>query len=87
MVECFNRTFETMLRKYPAEFSTQCDRYSLWVYYNLTHDSTGEKPLFQQLYGLDCRSQTEDALLPAHAIEPTEVKTAMCCIYYKEKIC
>ena len=75
MVERFNRTLKTMLRKYAAEFSTQWDRYlsgALWAYRNLPHDSTSEKPSFL-LYGVDCRTPTEAALLPAHTIEPTEV--------------
>ena len=75
MVERFNRTLKTMLRKYAAEFSTQWDRYlpgALWAYCNVPHDSTGEKPSFL-LYGLDCRTPTEAALLPAHVVEPTEV--------------
>jgi hypothetical protein len=75
MVERFNRTLKTMLRKYAAEFNTQWDRYlsgALWAYRNLPHDSTGEKPSFL-LYGVDCRTPTEAALLPAHTIEPTEV--------------
>ena len=75
MVERFNRTLKTMLRKYAAEFSTQWDRYlpgALWAYRKVPHDSTGEKPSFL-LYGLDCRTLTEAALLPAHVVEPTEV--------------
>ena len=75
MVERFNRTLKTMLRKYAAEFSTQWDRYlpgALWAYRNMPHDSTGEKPSFL-LYGIDCRTPTEAALLPPHTVEPTEV--------------
>jgi len=56
MVEHYNRTLKTMLRKYAAEFSTQWDRYlpgALWAYRNVPHYSTGEKPSFL-LYGLDC---------------------------------
>ena len=50
MVERFNRTLKTMLRKYAAEFNTQWDRYlsgALWAYRNLPHDSTGEKASLQ----------------------------------------
>ena len=75
MVERFNRTLKTMLRKYAAEFSTQWDRYlpgALWAYRNVPHDSTGEKPSFL-LYGIDCRTLTEAALLPIHVVEPTEL--------------
>ena len=82
MVERFNRTLKTMLRKYAAEFNTQWDRYlsgALWAYHNLPHDSTGEKPSFL-LYGVDYRTPTEAVLLPAHTIEPTEVSD------YREEI-
>ena len=75
MVERFNRTLKTMLRKYAAEFSTQWDRYlpgALWAYRNLPHDSTGEKPSFL-LYGVDCRTPSEAALLPPPNVESTEV--------------
>ena len=75
MVEQFNRTLNTMLRKYAAEFSTQWDDYlsgALWAYRNVPHDSTGEKPSFP-LHGIDCRTPMEAALLPTHPVEPTEV--------------
>ena len=38
----------------------------------MPHDSTGKKPSFL-LYGIDCRTPTEAALLPPHTTEPTEV--------------
>ena len=75
MVERFNRMLKTMLRKYAAEFGTQWDRYlsgALWAYRNVPHDSTGEKPSFL-LYGVDCRTPTEAALLPNHVMEPMEI--------------
>ena len=62
MVERFNRTLKTMLRKYAVKFSTQWDRYipgALWAYRNLPHDLTGEKPL-------DCRTLTEALLTPSN---------------------
>ena len=55
-----------MLRKHAAKFRVQLDTYLclvLWAYRNTPHDSTGEKPTFL-LYGYDCYSPTETALLP-----------------------
>ena len=75
MVERFNRTLKTMLRKHVAKLGTQWDRYLhgvMWAYPNVPHDSTGEKPSFL-LLGVDCRSPTEAALLPPHDLEVTEV--------------
>ena len=75
MVERFNRTFKTMLRKYAATFGSQWDQYlsgALWAYRNVSHDSTGEKPSFL-LLGIDCRTPTEAALLPPNELEATEV--------------
>jgi hypothetical protein len=75
MVERFNRTLKTMLRKHAAKFGSQWDRYLsgvLWAYRNVLHDSTGEKPSFL-LLGVDCRTPTEAALLPSHELEATEV--------------
>ena len=66
MVERFNRTLKSMLRKHAAKFSAQWDTYLhgvLWAYRNTPHKSTGEKPPFL-LFGHDCRSPTEAALLP-----------------------
>lgn len=56
MVERFNRTLKTMLRKHAAQFGVQWDTYLygvLWAYRNTPHESTGEKPSFV-LYGHDC---------------------------------
>ena len=75
MVERFNRTLKTMLRKHAATFGNQWDQYLpgvLWAYRNTPHESTGEKPSFL-LYGFDCRSPTEAALHPPHLIKPTDV--------------
>ena len=75
MIERFNRTLKTMLRKYACEFGAQWDKYlsgALWAYWNVPHDSTGEKPSFL-LLGVDCRTPTEAALLPTHVVEATEV--------------
>ena len=66
MVERFNRTLKTMLRKHAAKFGVQWDKYLygvLWAYRNTPHESTGEKPSFL-LFGMDCRTPTEAAFLP-----------------------
>ena len=66
LVERFNRTLKMMLRKHVDKFGPQWDRSLpgvLWAYRNTPHDSTGEKPSFL-LFGVDCRSPTEAALVP-----------------------
>ena len=66
MVERFNRTLKTMLRKHAGRFGSQWDRFLpgvLWAYQNTPHDSTGEKPSFL-LFGIDLRSPAEAAFLP-----------------------
>ena len=66
MIERFNRTLKTMLRKRANQFGVQWDNHLagiLWAYRNTPHDATGEKPSFL-LFGWDCRSPTEAALLP-----------------------
>ena len=58
-----------------TKFGTQWDRYLhglLWAYRNVPHETTGEKPSFL-LLGMDLRTPTEAALLPAHPLEPGEV--------------
>ena len=63
MVERFNRTLKTMIRKHVDQFGVQCDEHLsglLWAYRNTPHESTGEKLSFL-LYGFDCRSPTEAA--------------------------
>ena len=75
MVERFNRTLKTMLRKHADTFGNQWDRYLsgvLWAYRNTPHESTREKPSFL-LFGLDCRSPTEAAYLPVHPLLETNV--------------
>ena len=47
MVERFNRTLKSMLRKHAAKFGPQWDQFLpgvLWAYRNMPHESTGEKP-------------------------------------------
>ena len=76
MVERFNRTLKTALRKHAARFGVQWDRHLsgvLWAYRNTPHESTGEKPSFL-LFGMDCRTPTEAAFLPPASLQPTEVE-------------
>eukprot|EP00731_Ephydatia_muelleri_P015595 Em0009g19a len=76
MVERFNRTLKTMLRKQAAVFGNQWDRYLsgvLWAYRNIAHDSTQEKPSFL-LFGVDCRTPTEAAILPPREVQTTNVE-------------
>ena len=76
MVERLNRTLKTALRKHAARFGVQWDKYLpgvLWAYRNTLHESTGEKPSFL-LFGMDCRTPTEAALLPPTQLMPTEVE-------------
>ena len=66
MVEQFNPTLKTMLQKQAATFGPQWHRYLpglLWACRNTPHEATGEKPSFL-LFGIDCRTPTEAALLP-----------------------
>ena len=75
MVERFNRTLKTMLRKHVSRFGMQWDTYLsgvLWAYRNTPHSSTGEKPSFL-LFGFDCRHPTEAATLPTKSFNATEI--------------
>ena len=63
IIERFNRTLKTMLRKHVSKFGVQWDMYLsgvLWAYRNTPHSSTGEKLSFL-LFGFDCRHPTEAA--------------------------
>ena len=76
MVERFNRTLKTILRKHAARFGAQWDQYLpgiLWAYRNTPHDSTGEKPSFL-LLGHDCRTPTEACFLPDTPAQVTSVE-------------
>ena len=76
MVERLNRTLKSMLRKHAMKFGNQRDRYLsgvLWAYRNTPHEATKEKPSYL-LFGMDCRSPTEAALLPTEPIEYTDVE-------------
>ena len=75
MVERLNRTFKSMLHKHSAKFGAEWDTYLpgvLWAYRNTPHTSTGEKPSYL-LFGYDCRSPTEAALLPATSHESVDI--------------
>ena len=66
MVERFNRTLKTSLRKHAATYSNHWDKYLygiLYAYRNIPHESTGEKPSYL-LYGMDLRTPSEAAILP-----------------------
>jgi len=66
MVERFNRTLKSCLRKHAATYGNQWDKYLygvLYAYRNTPHESTGEKPSYL-LYGMDCRTPTEAAFVP-----------------------
>lgn len=83
MVERFNRTLKTILRKHAAMFGPQWDRYLpgvLWAYRNVPHESTGEKPSYL-LFGVDCRTPTEAAYIPPSSLYPADVSE------YKEALC
>ena len=78
VVERFNRTLKSMLRKQAAKFGMQWDKYLsgvLWAYHNTPHSTTGEKPSFL-LFGFDCRSPTEAALLPAKSLRATNANVS-----------
>ena len=76
MVERFNRTLKSAIRKHAARFGPQWDQYLpgiLWAYRNTPHESTKEKPSFL-LFGVDLRSPTEATLLPTAPLEPGSVE-------------
>ena len=75
LTERVNRTLKTMLRKHAAQYGAQWDTYLpgvLWAYRNTPHEATGEKHSFL-LFGQDCRSPTEAALLPPSSLESMEL--------------
>ena len=66
MVERFNRTLKTMLRKHVELWGKQWDQHLyavLHAYRNTPHDTTREKPSYL-LFGKDLRTPTEAAYLP-----------------------
>ena len=76
MVEHFNCTLKTALKKHAATYGCQWDRYLsgvLFAYRNLPHDSTGEKPSYL-LFGLDCKMPSEAAYLMPSPLQCTNVQ-------------
>ena len=76
LVERMNRTLKAILQKHTANFGNQWDTYLLgilWAYRNMPHESTKEKPLYL-LFGLDCKSPTETALLPPEHPDPVNIE-------------
>ena len=76
MVERFNRTLKTALRKHAATFGCQWDRFLsgvLFAYRNMPHDYTGEKSSYL-LFGLDCQMPTEAAYLQPSPLQPTGIQ-------------
>ena len=75
MVERLNRTLKAMLRKHAVKFGPQWDQYLpgvLWAYRNTPHDATREKPSFL-MFGVDLRSPTEAAIIPAETVHECDV--------------
>ena len=65
LVERYNHTLKAMLRKHAARYGLQWDQYLSSVqsaYRNTPHEATGEKSSYL-LFGIDCRSLTEAALV------------------------
>ena len=82
LVERYNRTLKTALRKHAARYGVQWDRLLsgvVWAYRNTPHESTHEKPSYL-LFGLDCRSPTEASLLCPTEVEPTDL------VEYREEL-
>ena len=72
-VECFNRTLKQILRCHVARFGCQWDQYLprvLWACRNTLHSTIGEKPSFL-LFGVDLRTPTEAACIPARLRAPS----------------
>ena len=76
MVERFNRTLKTAIRKHAATYGSQWDCYLsgiLFAYRNIPHDSTGEKPSYL-LFGVDCRTPTDAEFLNPTSLQLTDVQ-------------
>lgn len=76
MVEQFNCTLKTALRKHAATYGSQWDNYLsgiLFAYRNVPHDSTGEKPSYL-LFSIDYRTPTEAALLKPSSLQPGDAQ-------------
>ena len=77
MVERFNRTLKTMLRKHTVKFNKQWDCYLpgvLQAYRNTPYEATKEKTSYL-LFGYDCRSPTEAAFLLVETHGYTDTKS------------
>lgn len=84
LVERFNRTLKSMLRKHASSYGDQWDQYLsavVWAYRNTPHEATGEKPSFL-LYGTDCRTPMEAVYLSSTELSMTDVSD-----YRQELIC
>ena len=74
LVERYNRTLKTALRKHAG---LQWDSYLpgvLWAYRNTPHESTGVKPSFL-LFGFDCRTPTKAAFLFSTYNTPSTIRS------------
>ena len=75
MIERLSRTLKVMLWKQAAKFGTEWDTYlsgAFWAYRNTPHTSIGEKPSYL-LFGYDCCSPTEAALLLTTPHQPVNI--------------
>ena len=70
LVERFNQTLKTMLRKQASTYGNQRDKLlpgAVWAYRNTPHKTTREKFSFV-LFGINCCTPSEAALLsPTHS--------------------
>ena len=76
MVERFNRTLKTALRKHAGTYGPQWDKYLsgiLFSYRNIPNDSIGEKPSYL-LFGMDCRTPTEAVFLKPALLQPGDAR-------------
>ena len=76
MVEHFNQTLKTAIRKHAATYGSQWDRYLcgiLFAYRNIPHDSMGEKPS-SLLFGVDCRTPTEAEFMNPTGLQLTDAQ-------------
>ena len=67
---------KTAICKHAATHGSQWDRYLrgiLFVYRNIPHDSTGEKPSYL-LFGVDCRTPTDAEFLNPTVLQLTDVQ-------------
>ena len=75
LVERYNRTLKTALRKHAARYGVQWDRMLpgvVWAYRNTPHEATHEKPSYL-LFGMDCRTPSEAAVLPPASVVPADL--------------